>query len=85
MRRCKKNLEALHLASALMTGADGADTTRDEVQNALRAFVSMISRTEKAQTKFSPGTSQHTLLQHRLVALRLAKARLEAALTGANT
>jgi hypothetical protein len=69
------NLKALHIASALMNKeTDEADNfAQDDLQEARRAFASMISRTEKAQTKFSPGTSQHTLLQNRLKALHIAE------------
>jgi hypothetical protein len=73
------NLKALHIAFALMNKeANGADNfTRDDLHQAVRAFASMISKTEKAQAKFSPGTSQHSLLRNRLKALRMAKARTE--------
>jgi hypothetical protein len=72
----RDNLKALHIASALMN-KETTDTdhfTGDNLQEALRAFASMISKTEKAQTKFSPGTSQHTLQRNRLKALRIAEA-----------
>lgn len=80
------NLEALHLASALMINeAGGADSfTRDDFQKALRAFAAMIGRTEKAQAKFSPGTSQHTLQRNRLKALRMAEASIKMALDSTN-
>lgn len=78
----RDNLEALHIASALMnreTGnADGF--AQDDLQTALRAFASMISKTGKAQAKFPPGTSQHTLLRNRLKGLRMAKAWIKAVL-----
>ena len=73
------NLKALHIASALMNKETG-DTdsvTRDDLQEALRAFASMISKTEKAQAKFSQGTSQHTLQRNRLKALRIAEERIK--------
>jgi hypothetical protein len=69
------NLKALHIASALMNRETNAmpGFTRDDLQEALRAFASMISKTGKAQAKFSPGTSQHTLQHNRLKALRIAE------------
>src|SRR3990172_6732345 len=72
----RDNLKSLHIASALMNKEidDTDDFTRDDLQEALRAFASMISKTEKAQAKFSPGTSQHTLQRNRLKALRIAEA-----------
>jgi hypothetical protein len=78
----RDNLKALHIASALMNKETG-DTdsfTRDDLQEALRAFTSMISKTEKAQAKFSPGASQHTLQRNRLKALRTAEALTKAEL-----
>lgn len=78
----RDNITALHIASALMrTETDNMDSvTRDDLQNALSAVASMISKSEKAQAKFSPGTSQYTLQQNRLRALRIAKAQIQAEL-----
>jgi hypothetical protein len=71
----RDNLKALHISSALMNnGTNETDkSTRDDLQEALRAFALMISRTEKSQANFSPGTSQHTLQRNRLKALRIAE------------
>jgi hypothetical protein len=69
------NLRALHIASALMN-KDTHDTNsfrQDDLQEALQAFASMTSKAEKAQAKFTPGTSQHTLQRNRLKALRAAE------------
>jgi hypothetical protein len=72
----RDNLKALHVAYALMNKeADDTNSfTRNDLQEALSAFASMISKTEKSQVKFSPGTSQHTLARNRLKALRIASA-----------
>lgn len=72
----RDNLKALHTASALMNKETNqrSNFTSDDLQEALRAFASMISKTEKAQAKFTPGTSQHTLQRNRLKALRIAEA-----------
>ena len=69
----RDNLKSLHIASALMSEETGS-FTRDDLQEALGAFASMIGKTEKAQAMFSPGTSQHTLQRNRLKALRVAEA-----------
>jgi hypothetical protein len=54
--------------------ADAArEFTPDDLRQALGALASMIGRTEGAISKFSPGTSQHTLLRNRLKALRMAE------------
>jgi len=72
----RDNLKALHVAYALMNKeADDTNSfTPVDLQEALRVFTSMISKTEKSQVKFSPGTSQHTLARNRLKALRIASA-----------
>ena len=74
-RMLGENLKALRIASALLSkGADGADRPApEELQEARRALASMIGKTEKANAKFSPGTSQHTLQRNRLAALRRAE------------
>ena len=78
----RNNLKALHMAFELMSKeADHTSSfTRDDLQEALGAFASMISKTDKAQAKFAPGTSQHTLLRNRLKALRTAEALIKAEL-----
>src|SRR4051812_14221486 len=75
----RDNLKALHIAFALANKqTDDTDSvTRDDLQQALGAFASMISKTEKVQVKFSLGTSQHTLQRNRLTALRIAEERIK--------
>ena len=81
----EENLTALRIAWALMEQRAGATGTfgAGNLPDALRAFASMTSKTEKAQARFSPGTSQHTLLRNRLKALRTAEALTRAQLTSA--
>ena len=81
-RMLRDNLKALHLAAALMYPPAGAPArfAPAELQAALQALASIIGRSEKAQAKFSPGTSQHTLQRNRLHALRLATVFIRAAL-----
>ena len=78
-RMLQNNLNALRHACALMNqDKNTADYfTREDSRESLNALASMISKTEKAQEKFSPGTSQHTLLRNRLNALRLAEALIK--------
>ncbi len=78
-RMLRDNLEALHIASVLMNKEtnDTDNFTRVDLQEALRAFASMISKTEQAQAKILPGTSQHTLQRNRLKALRIAEALIK--------
>jgi hypothetical protein len=68
------NLKALRIASALMNKIDTENFAREDLQEALRALDSMISKSEKAQSMFPPGTSQHTLQRNRIKALRIASA-----------
>ncbi|MDL2232484.1 hypothetical protein LJC63_02740 [Ruminococcaceae bacterium OttesenSCG-928-L11] len=42
--------------------------------SALRAIADMMARAEQAQVKFAIGTSQHTLQENRIHALRVAQA-----------
>ncbi|MGF1676715.1 MAG: hypothetical protein ACFCUV_24010 [Rivularia sp. (in: cyanobacteria)] len=65
------NLKALHHAFALMNKETNYtdNFTREDLQETLSTFASMISKIENAQAKFSSGTSQHTLLRNRLKAL----------------
>ena len=49
-----------------------SDFTKEELEEALRAIDSTISKCEKVQPKLKPSTSQHTLLVRRIKALRIA-------------
>jgi hypothetical protein len=46
--------------------------TKEELEEALRAIVSTISKCEKVQPKLKEGTAQHTLLIRRIKALNIA-------------
>ena len=46
--------------------------TKEELEEALRAIASTISKCEKVLPKLKPGTSQHTLLLRRIKALQIA-------------
>ncbi len=48
------------------------DFAKKDMEEALRAISSMISKTEKAKGKFAEGTSQDTLQKNRLKALNIA-------------
>jgi hypothetical protein len=51
--------------------------TRDELQEALRPIVSLITMSEKAQRRVAPGTWQHAMLGENLEALRVASALMK--------
>ena len=57
--------------------------TKEELTQALRAVVSVIHKSEKAQEKFPGGTAHHTLLKNRLKAMYISKALIEEALNSA--
>jgi hypothetical protein len=46
--------------------------TQEELEEALRAIASTISKCEKVLPKLKEGTSQHTLLTRRIKALQIA-------------
>ena len=70
----RNNLRVLHCAFALITeNGNDTDLTQEDRREALLALSSMIDKTEKAQEKFSSGSSQYTLLQNRLKALCIAE------------
>jgi hypothetical protein len=58
--------------------------TKEELEEALRAIASTISKCEKVQPKLKQGTSQYTLLTRRIKALQIASALIMQALEGYN-
>ncbi|WP_101911345.1 hypothetical protein [Marasmitruncus massiliensis] len=50
--------------------------TEQERIDALKVVTSVIERCERIQSKFAPGTSQHTLLKNRIQALKMGSALL---------
>jgi len=51
--------------------------TKEDLEEALRAIDSTISKCEKVQPKLKEGTSQHTLLRRRIRALNIASALIK--------
>lgn len=51
--------------------------TRQELEDARKAIISIIHKCEKAQEKFPDGNSHHTLLRNRLKAMYISKALIE--------
>lgn len=76
------NIQALRLALPLIDEADGdsSDLTPDDLNSALRALDSMIERVANTETKFVPGTAQHSLQRNRLKALCIARSAVMAKL-----
>lgn len=48
------------------------ETTKDELQEAQRAILSLLHKCEKVLEKLEPGRSQHTLTKNRVKALRIS-------------
>lgn len=46
--------------------------TKEELEETLRAVLSIKSKCEKALEKLKPGTSQHTLTDRRIKAMNIA-------------
>lgn len=57
------------------------DFTIEELTNASRAINSLLSKCEKILDKFSPGSSQHTLLKNRINALRISSTLISKAIS----
>jgi hypothetical protein len=57
-----------------MTGNDATTYTQTELEEALRAIDSTLSKCRKAQPGLRAGTAQHTLLVRRIRALEIASA-----------
>ena len=53
------------------------DFSKADMENTLQAIASITYRSEKAQAKFAPGNSQHTLLKNRIKALYIASSLIE--------
>ena len=50
--------------------------TEEERADTLKVVTSVITRCERVQPKFVPGTSQHTLLKNRIQAMKIAEVLL---------
>jgi hypothetical protein len=51
--------------------------TKEDLEEALQAIASTMSKCEKVQPKLKPGTSQHTLLTRRIKALYISSALIK--------
>ena len=54
--------------------------TKEELQEAVRAINSLLSKCEKAQEKLILGKSQHSLMINRIKALRISSSLINKAL-----
>lgn len=74
----KNRIKALYISKSLIAGENVMDTyTKEELSDALRPVSSIISKSEKAQLKFSEGTSHHTRLKKIIKAMYISKSLIE--------
>lgn len=77
----QNRIKALRIAAALIENSNALNTfTTKDLQNAQAPIASLISKSEKAQTKLTPGTWQHAMLAQNLKALYIATPLFQAAL-----
>lgn len=70
----KNRIKALHISKSLITNENIMDKyTKEELVDALRPVTSIISKCEKAQLKFSEGTSHHTRFKNLIKAMYVSK------------
>lgn len=70
----KNRIKALYMSKALMTDGENVLTyVREDLDVALPPILSIISKCEKAQLKFSEGTSSHTRLKKIIKSMYISK------------
>jgi hypothetical protein len=70
----KNRLKALYISKSLITDENVIDKyTKEELIEALRPVSSIISKCEKAQLKFTEGTSHHTRFKNMIKAMYTSK------------
>lgn len=82
----KNRLRALNIACSLIRKElaerhDMDSYMKEDLEKALAPIASLISKSEKAQSKLAEGTWQHTMLGNNLKALKLASPLLDKALS----
>lgn len=74
----KNRIKALYISKALIMGSEEiADYTNEELQKALPPVTSIISKTEKAQSKYEEGTITYRRFEPTIRAMYVAKDLLE--------
>lgn len=74
----KNRIRALYISKALITGDDIIKSyTREDLAKALPPVSSIISKTEKAQSKYEEGTTPYKRFQPIIKAMRIAKSLIE--------
>ncbi len=65
--------------------SDAEEFSKEDLEEALRAIASTISKCEKVEPKLKQGTSQHTLLTRRIKALHVASTLIQRELDRGST
>lgn len=70
----KNRIKAMYISKSLITDKSVMNKyTKEELIEALRPVSSIISKCEKAQTKFAEGTSHHTRFNNIMKAMYVSK------------
>ena len=70
----KNRIKALYISKSLITDENVMDRyTKEELMEALRPVSSIISKCEKAQQKFTEGTSHHTRFKNMIKSMYISK------------
>lgn len=81
-----RTLKADYIAIALLNreletdpaaGSFKGKYTKEELENALEALASVVSRVEKVKPRFEAGTPQHTLAVRRIKSLHISSALIK--------
>lgn len=69
----KNRIKALYISKALIRNEGIAPYTKEDLEKALPPVVSIISKTEKAQMKYSEGTAQYKKFISLICAMYISK------------
>ncbi len=70
----KNRIKALYISKSLINNENVMGSyTKEDLMEALRPVSSIISKCEKAQQKFTEGTSHHTRLKKMIKAMHISK------------
>ncbi|WP_426347912.1 hypothetical protein ACPWSR_09060 [Alloiococcus sp. CFN-8] len=74
----RNRIKALYISKALIAADSTIDTyTREELMAALPPVSSIISKTEKAQSKYEEGTAQYKRFEPTIKAMKISKSLIE--------
>ena len=77
----KNRIKAMYISKSLITDENVMDKyTKEELIEALRPVSSIISKCEKAQQKFTEGTSHHTRFKNIIKAMYISQSLITKAL-----